>query len=120
MSPAVSGMPPRGTVKKAALRSTDAFTLRRSQILLASARGETPPAAVIIEQRVARGAAERLGALSGQSADEADEDDKLQTFHGFAPRAGEEAMIAHSAVSAAPCADGSKLECPSMGAGAAY
>src|SRR5947209_12082162 len=29
---------------KAALRSTDAFTLRRSQILLASARGETPPA----------------------------------------------------------------------------
>ncbi len=28
---------------KAALRSTDAFTLRRSQILLASARGETPP-----------------------------------------------------------------------------
>src|SRR5436309_11541588 len=28
---------------KAALRSTDAFTLRRSQILLASARGDTPP-----------------------------------------------------------------------------
>jgi transposase len=31
-------------VLKAALRSTDAFTLRRSQVLLASARGETPPA----------------------------------------------------------------------------
>jgi transposase len=29
---------------KAGLRSTDAFTLRRSQILLASARGERPPA----------------------------------------------------------------------------
>ncbi len=29
---------------KAGLRSSDAFTLRRSQILLASARGETPPA----------------------------------------------------------------------------
>jgi transposase len=29
---------------KAALRSSDAFPLRRSQILLASARGETPPA----------------------------------------------------------------------------
>jgi transposase len=29
---------------KAGLRSTDAFALRRSQILLASARGETPPA----------------------------------------------------------------------------
>ena len=29
---------------KAALRSSDAFTLRRSQILLASARGERPPA----------------------------------------------------------------------------
>jgi len=28
---------------KAALRSTDAFTLRRSQILLASARSDTPP-----------------------------------------------------------------------------
>jgi transposase len=28
---------------KAGLRSSDAFTLRRSQILLASARGETPP-----------------------------------------------------------------------------
>ncbi len=28
---------------KAALRSSDAFTLRRSQILLASARGDTPP-----------------------------------------------------------------------------
>jgi transposase len=29
---------------KAGLRSSDAFTLRRSQILLASDRGETPPA----------------------------------------------------------------------------
>jgi transposase len=29
---------------KAGLRSSDAFTLRRSQILLASVRGETPPA----------------------------------------------------------------------------
>jgi transposase len=29
---------------KAGLRSSDAFTLRRSQILLASARGDTPPA----------------------------------------------------------------------------
>jgi transposase len=29
---------------KAGLRSSDAFTLRRSQILLASARGQTPPA----------------------------------------------------------------------------
>ncbi len=29
---------------KAGLRSSDAFTLRRSQILLASARGERPPA----------------------------------------------------------------------------
>jgi transposase len=29
---------------KAGLRSSDAFTLRRSQILLASARGATPPA----------------------------------------------------------------------------
>ncbi len=29
---------------KAGLRSTDAFTMRRSQILLASARRETPPA----------------------------------------------------------------------------
>jgi len=29
---------------KVGLRSTDAFTLRRSQILLASARGDTPPA----------------------------------------------------------------------------
>jgi transposase len=29
---------------KAGLRSTDAFTLRRSQVLLASARGQTPPA----------------------------------------------------------------------------
>jgi DNA-binding MarR family transcriptional regulator len=29
---------------KAGLRSTDAFTLRRIQILLASARGERPPA----------------------------------------------------------------------------
>ena len=29
---------------EAVLRSRDAFTLRRSQILLASARGETPPA----------------------------------------------------------------------------
>ena len=28
---------------KAGLRSSDAFTLRRSQILLASARGDTPP-----------------------------------------------------------------------------
>ncbi len=28
---------------KAAVRSSDAFTMRRSQILLASARGETPP-----------------------------------------------------------------------------
>jgi transposase len=28
---------------KAGLRSSDAFTLRRSQMLLASARGETPP-----------------------------------------------------------------------------
>lgn len=32
------------TALKAGLRSTDAFTLRRSQILLASARGERPPA----------------------------------------------------------------------------
>ncbi len=31
-------------VLKAGLRSSDAFTHRRSQILLASARGETPPA----------------------------------------------------------------------------
>ena len=31
-------------VLKAGLRSSDAFTLRRSQILLASSRGETPPA----------------------------------------------------------------------------
>jgi transposase len=29
---------------KAGLRSSDAFTLRRSQIVLASARGQTPPA----------------------------------------------------------------------------
>ncbi|MGH3851460.1 MAG: helix-turn-helix domain-containing protein [Pseudonocardiaceae bacterium] len=29
---------------KAGLRSSDAFTLRRSQLLLASTRGETPPA----------------------------------------------------------------------------
>ena len=29
---------------KAGLRSSDAFTLRRSQVLLASARGDTPPA----------------------------------------------------------------------------